>query len=127
MIAEMDPVLDPDAYVFCSFEGVRRDIVPMALATFREEEGLSAVVTLDGARQLSLSCDAPLRRITLCVHSALDGVGLTAAVSGELAQAGIACNVIAAFHHDHLFVPAADADRALALLLALQERARVDR
>ena len=53
----------------------------------------------------------------LQVHSALDGVGLTAAVAGALAAAGIACNVIAAFHHDHLFVPAA---RAGAVLLAAQ-------
>ena len=36
-------------------------------------------------------------RITLMVHSDLEGVGLTAAVSGALADAGIACNMVAAF------------------------------
>ena len=43
--------------------------------------------------------------MTLQVHSALEGVGLTAAVATTLAEAGIPCNVIAAYHHDHIFVP----------------------
>jgi hypothetical protein len=59
-----------------------------------------------------------MRRITLTVHSALDGIGLTAAVSAELTAAGIPCNVVAALHHDHVFVPAAQAEAALAALRA---------
>ena len=47
-------------------------------------------------------------------------VGLTAAVAVALADAGIACNVVAAVHHDHLFVPVESADAALAALRALQ-------
>ncbi|WP_156842843.1 ACT domain-containing protein [Novosphingobium aquimarinum] len=125
MLAAMDPVLDEETWVFCTFaEGIRRDVTPMALALFREEEGLSAILSLADARSLSLPLDQPMRRITLRVHSALDGVGLTAAVAGELADAGIACNMVAAYHHDHAFVPAADAERALALLLTLQEQVR---
>ena len=61
-----------------------------------------------------------MRCITLQVHSALDGVGLTAAVAGALAAQGIACNMVAAYHHDHAFVPEAQAEAALAVLLALQ-------
>ena len=53
------------------------------------------------------------------MHSALDAVGLTAAVSTALADAGISCNVLAGFHHDHLVVPADRATDALALLSAL--------
>jgi len=86
---------------------------------FREEEGLSAVLPTKAAAGLRPHGPV-LRRITLSVHSALDGVGLTAAVAGVLAGAGIACNVIAALHHDHILVPEADAERALAALLALQ-------
>ena len=58
-------------------------------------------------------------RITLMVHSDLGGVGLTAAVSGALANAGIACNMVAAFHHDHAFVPAARGENAIRVLYAL--------
>jgi hypothetical protein len=64
-----------------------------------------------------------MRRIELTVRSALDGVGLTAAVASALAEAGIPCNVVAAFHHDHVFAPAAMAERALAVLHALQQSA----
>jgi uncharacterized protein len=64
--------------------------------------------------------------ITLNVYSALDGVGLTAAVAGALAAEGIACNMIAACHHDHVLVPA-DSGRAMAVLLALQHAAGAPR
>jgi hypothetical protein len=51
-------------------------------------------------------------------------VGLTAVVSSALAEAGIACNVVAATRHDHLFVPIDRAADALAILRRLQEAAR---
>ena len=60
--------------------------------------------------------------ITLDVHSALDAVGLTAAVAGALAERGIACNVVAGFHHDHLFVPVDRAGDAIDALDALSAR-----
>jgi hypothetical protein len=44
---------------------------------------------------------------------------LTAAVAGALAERGIACNVVAGFHHDHLFVPWGRRDEALVLLQRL--------
>lgn len=51
--------------------------------------------------------------ITLDVHSDLEAVGLTAAFSHALANAGIACNVIAAYYHDHIFVNRQDQFRGL--------------
>jgi hypothetical protein len=47
-------------------------------------------------------------------------VGLTAAVSNRLAEAGISANMIAAYFHDHIFVSSAQADLALNVLLELQ-------
>ena len=59
--------------------------------------------------------------ITLTIHSSLEAVGLTAAVSSALTEANISCNVVAAYYHDHIFVPIADADRAMNVLLALTD------
>lgn len=115
MIAHMAPRLDPQDYCFCVAEAGRGFDIDAALATFREDEGLTLVLPLANAQAAGLA-GPPFRRIILQVHSALDGVGLTATVSAALAEAQIPCNVIAAFHHDHIFVPADMAEKALQVL-----------
>ena len=116
MIAGMDPQLDPETYVFATMTGaLPATLVP--LATITEAEGLSVIVTAEQAKQTGLTTDHPMRRITLSVYSALDGVGLTAAVATVLADNGIACNMVAGFHHDH-------ADRATQLLQARADGAK---
>lgn len=92
-------------------------------AVIREEEGTTFVVTGKEARETGDE-SADFARITLQVHSALDGIGLTAAVANALAKHGIACNVIAAFHHDHIFVPWERRGDALDVLTRLSEDAR---
>ena len=61
-------------------------------------------------------------RITLGIHSSLAAIGLTARVSGALAERGISANMIAACHHDHVFVPWARREEAMTALLELSER-----
>jgi len=56
------------------------------------------------------------------VHSSLEAVGLTAAFSSALGEAGISCNVLAGYFHDHLLVPAAEAGNAIDVLLGLRDR-----
>ncbi|MGE4306290.1 MAG: ACT domain-containing protein, partial [Novosphingobium sp.] len=90
------------------------------LASFREDEGLSQILPFDAAHEAGYDVSLPMSRIVLEVHSALEGAGLTAAVSRALDRAGIACNMVAAYHHDHVFVPQGDADRALGVLKRLQ-------
>ena len=46
------------------------------------------------------------------------GAGV-AAVATALGDADIPCNMVAGFHHDHLFVPVKDAARALQVLREL--------
>lgn len=123
MIAAMAPVLDPETYHFCVGPEA---LMPEAIASFREDEGLSLILTDEVAAAHGLKSDLPMRRITLTVHSALDGVGLTAAVATALAQAGIACNMVAGAHHDHAFVPSDDAAQAFALLTALTQSTTKD-
>lgn len=122
MIAEMTPELLPGDYVFCTVRAPEHaaGLIGSALAIFREEEGLSLILPKDRAAAAGFPADAVMRCIRLNVYSALDGVGLTAAVAGALAGAGIACNMVAAFHHDHAFVPGDRAEEAVAILVALQ-------
>lgn len=122
MLGQMSPELDAQTYVFATVSALPQGLVPLML--FREDEGLTVIVTEEQARRHSIAPEPPMTRITLRVHSALDGVGLTAAVSHELAGAGISCNVVAAYHHDHLFVPQAHARTALEALEALSARHR---
>jgi uncharacterized protein len=113
-IRAMAPVLLEGRFVFRTIAG---DTVPDdARAMFREREGVSVIVPASEDDLLVM------RQITLTVHSALDGVGLTAAVASALAAEGIACNMVAARHHDHVFVPEAQAQRALAVLERLAMR-----
>ena len=124
MIAGMSPELDPVIYHFCTFAdaSAASPLRAQAIASFAEAEGLSLVVPEGAAKAFGVESDLPMQRITLNVYSALDGVGLTAAVAGVLAEHGIACNMVAAFHHDHAFVPAVDAPRAMEILTELAGR-----
>ena len=122
MVAGMDPELTPGLYVFCASEDPA--LISRARATFREAEGMSLILPPDVARSAGLPVEHPMRFITLGVLSALDGVGLTAAVAGALAERGIACNIVAALRHDHVFVPADRAEEALEVLRALSASAR---
>ena len=120
MIAAMEPRLDTKRWRFVL---VSPDNAPQllgaAIGTFREDEGVTAIVPSELAGELGIE-GPDFARITLMVHSDLEGVGPTAAVSGALADEGIACNMVAAFYHDHAFVPAGEGDEALAVLRALQ-------
>jgi hypothetical protein len=114
LIANLAPRLDPAPWVFVAVPEPPRDAAP--LMVFCEDEGVTCILSRDAARRLGLP-DAPVfRRITLGVDSSLEAVGLTAAVAGALAAAGISANDVAAFHHDHVFVPADRGAEAMACL-----------
>ena len=122
MLAGLSPVLADEIYMFVTVPDGQVD--EKAIGFFREAEGISLILPRDAALMLGHADSSAMRMITLQVHSSLDGIGLTAAVAGRLADHGIACNMVAAFHHDHLFVPADRADEALAILKQLQREAR---
>ncbi len=126
MLAGMAPVLAQGRYVFCTTQDdvLAARVAAAAIATVREGEGLSLILPLAVAVDHGLATDLPMRRITLQVHSSLEGVGLTAAMATALAEIGIPCNMVAGYHHDHVFVPEGDADRAMTCLQTLSGTAK---
>jgi hypothetical protein len=120
LLRTLRPVLRAGEWVFVSLPPdvatAHRDA---ALASFGEDEGVSLVLPRAHADAHALPYDGAFRCVTLTVRSSLAAVGLTAAVAGALAARGIATNVIAAAHHDHVLVPSARADESVAALEAL--------
>jgi len=120
LLAGMRPELQNGTYLFCTIpeKAVPAEVAP--LATFREAEGLTLVLRREEAERHGIAGTCESAWIVLTVHSDLAAVGFLAVVASALAQEGIPCNAIAAFHHDHLFVPMAMAGRAMAALYRLQ-------
>jgi hypothetical protein len=117
LLREMRPDLRPSEYVYCSVPAADAGWPSLSpLGFFREDEGLTLILEREVADKAGLTYGPVMRCITLTVHSALEAVGLTAAVAVALTRHGISANVVAAYHHDHIFVPAVDAERALAAL-----------
>ncbi len=118
LLENLDPRLDPTSYVFCSVAKTANLTLSATtpLATFQEDESVSLVLTEEQAVRHKLDGGPVLRRITLGVQSSFEVVGLSAAVTNCLTKLGIGANVVAAFHHDHIFVPAERAEEALSAL-----------
>ncbi|MEU9450460.1 ACT domain-containing protein [Streptomyces sp. NPDC048277] len=122
LLGTMNPERHAGEYVFVSSGGKELPPGIAPVATVAEDEGLTLVLLREDADRIGLRYDYVAARITLRVHSSLAAVGLTAAVSQVLADAGISCNVIAGFYHDHLFVPYENAALAVELLESLAAR-----
>ena len=124
LISGMRPNLNAGDFVFCSisrnseelYSSIPRDRVIME---FKEREGITLILDKNDADKFCLKYDYVAAWLTLEIHSALDAVGLTAAVSSSLAAADISANVVAAYHHDHIFVNAKDGTKALDVLESL--------
>jgi len=106
LLRGLAPELEDRPYAFCLLPTGREEapFFAAAIGMFREAEGVTLILPCDAARDLGLAYDGEWARITLTIHSSLAAVGMMAAVSRALADAGISTNPVAAYHHDHLFV-----------------------
>ncbi len=122
LIQNMRPVLNNGEYIFCTLpnsHGIdRNDIV----GEFKEKEGTTIILSRQKADTLKIPYTYVAAWITLSVHSSLAATGLTAAVATALAKHDISCNVVAAYYHDHLFVPHNDAQKAISILKRLSKQ-----
>lgn len=138
----------PHKLVKCNTAAIGTIVSNYAIATFREDEGLTVVVNSSFLQEYVLSEsgtadlvseslrsfwkafaekeELPLMsHITMRIHSSLSAVGFTAAFSRALTDAGISCNVFAGYYHDHIFVPEAAQSKAMAVLTALSKGSSV--
>jgi len=115
LIASMEPILIENEYVFGTLKTCSVETLACLnpISTFQEKEGLTVVVQKEKADEYKVPYSGVFRCITLNVHSSLDAVGLTAAVSTKLTQSQISANIIAAYYHDHVFIASKDAEKAL--------------
>lgn len=120
LIAGMRPQLSEIAFAFATVASP--DEIPHGTTitgTFVEDEGLTIVGPFEEFVWSNLERSGAWAKISLTIHSSLSAVGLTAKVAGALADHGISANVIAAFFHDHIFVPWDKRELAMDVLMKL--------
>jgi uncharacterized protein len=112
----MEPRLAPGSFVYCCVNS-RSDLGPFEpLLTVLEPEGLTVVLRKHDAEMLGLPYVFESRLISLMVRSDLYAIGFLAVIADALAAAGIPCNAMSGYHHDHVLVPVDAGQRALEVL-----------
>lgn len=120
--ASMSPLLHQDPFVYCCLSSIENLESLNPIGTFREAEGLTAIIPKECAEAIGISYQYECAMVTLTIHSSLEAVGFLAAVSAALANAEIPCNVVSAYYHDHLFVPFNQRNKAMQVLQGLSEK-----
>jgi hypothetical protein len=116
LLKSLKPNLNVGSYVFISLKDISKISREDILFEFKEAEGITIILSKEKADSFNFDYEFVASWITLTVHSALDAVGLTAAVSTALTKHNISCNVVAAFYHDHIFVATKDTEKAMEVL-----------
>ena len=119
----MNPTLEEGEFVYVSLpaDPASGGLPDAAICIFREEEGITLIVRREESERRGFPSTFPCRMITLNVVSDLAAVGFLARVATELAAHNISVNAVSAYHHDYLFVPVRDAEKALDVLRRLTQ------
>lgn len=121
LLRNMQPVLNGGEYVFCTVTANTGIDASQIIGSFKEQEGTTLILPKHVADENGVPYAYIAAWITLTIHSSLEATGLTAAFARALASAGISCNVVAAYYHDHIFVAVKDAAKAMEVLRKLSE------
>jgi len=116
LLKNMNPTLNEGEYVFCTKKKMKEEYFNNVIMVFKEQEGITIILSKVEADRLHFEYSFIAKWITLNIHSSLAAVGLTAAFSKALTQENISCNVVAGYHHDHIFVDKKDAQKAMTVL-----------
>ena len=124
LLNNLQPILLNEDYVFITLEDYSFDFFNLLhpIATFKEEEGLTLVISEERAKRENFEYNSVFKCISLGVHSSLNSVGLIATISTLLTEKGISCNVFSGYFHDHLFVQKSLSKEALELLKSIKPK-----
>lgn len=125
LLSTLTTVLHEPSYVFATFPNIPNDpaLLSECRMLFREDEGITLILPLEVAEERNIDYTFESRMITCNIHSSLEAVGFLAAITAWLKAAGIPCNPVSAYYHDHLFVPVGRENAAMKVLSELAENA----
>lgn len=117
IIQKLNPIKNPGTYIYTK-KNNSSAMIPFEdiIFYFRENEGSTLILDKSKADEQKLSYHQLFAWITLDVHTSLNAIGLTALISDALSRNKIPCNIVAAYTHDHLFVPEDLSEKTLRIL-----------
>ena len=99
----LSPILNQGIYVYVTVNDIPAGCDYLCM--FREQECITLIMSEQEALSLEFKVFFRAAWITISLNTGLDETGITAVISTALYNADISCNIVAAAHHDHLFVP----------------------
>ncbi|MBT4985596.1 MAG: ACT domain-containing protein [Ilumatobacter sp.] len=116
MLATLRVERRPGVFTYATVRTPAPELLAAAHGVVTEGDLTTLVLPVEAAERAGLPVELEMAWLSLTVQSSLEAVGLTAAFSATLGKAGIPCNVLAGFHHDHILVPVDRAQQAIDVL-----------
>ena len=116
MLATLRVERRPGVFTYATVRTPAPELLAAAHGVVTEGDLTTLVLPVVAAERAGLPVELEMAWLSLTVQSSLEAVGLTAAFSTTLGKAGIPCNVLAGFHHDHILVPVDRAQQAIDVL-----------
>ncbi|MFO0971146.1 MAG: ACT domain-containing protein [Candidatus Saccharimonadales bacterium] len=112
---------DDKEYIYCATNSYDKvaDLLPDSVGLFKENEATTVIILKELLQDDDVQRSGSYAKLTIDVHTSLEAVGLTAAMAKVLTKYGISANVVAAYYHDHIFVPYELKDQAIKALSSL--------
>ncbi len=116
LLSSMTGALVEGVFVFVTLKDMSLPANIKPKMMFEEAEGTTYILRKEDAEAAKIPFEFPSRMITLEIHSSLDAVGFMARIATDLAKKNMGVNPVAAFYHDHIFIPDGREEDALRVL-----------